>query len=169
MKKLLGIIVLGLLLQGCATTEEIAAEYDNMSEERLCIFRYKFPDYNYWMPHVKSAIKRRNIDCSPYAAEGKRQGRVLNVLEAGTSAAASTLGNQQNTSTGTTLSNGFTKVCYYSGVGGRSAITVSATAMCPQSHSHNITGQTKVCLYDGDSGQKALTVSSGSMCPARYN
>ena len=95
MKKILGIVLLGLLLQGCATTEEIAAEYDNMSEERLCIFRYKFPDYNHWMPHVVSAIKRRNIDCSPYAAEGARQGRVLNALEAGTSAAAKTLGNQQ--------------------------------------------------------------------------
>ena len=170
MKKILGVIVLGLLLQGCATTEEIAAEYDNMSEERLCIFRYKFPDYNHWMPHVVSAIKRRNIDCSPYAAEGTRQGRVLNALEAGTSAAAKTLGNQQNTTTGTSLSTGFTKVCYYNGVGGQSAITVASTSICPVTNSSNVSGFTKVCNYpNAMGGPKALTVSSTSICPVKYN
>ena len=164
-KLIIGLAIL-INLNACMTAEEALTKYNNMPEKDLCVDYFKFPDYNYWQGDRRAAIIRRGIDCTPYMAEGLRKAKALNALE-GT---LETLSKQQSTtSTGTSLSTGFTKVCYYDDVGGRSAITVSATAMCPQSHSHNITGQTKVCLYDGDSGQKALTVSSGSMCPARYN
>ncbi len=73
------------------------------------------------------------------------------------------------TSYGTSLSTGFTKVCYYDGVGGPSALTVSSTSICPLTHSHNISGFTKICHYPkAMGGPKALTVPSTSICPLSY-
>ena len=73
------------------------------------------------------------------------------------------------TSTGYSTSTGFTKVCYYNGVGGRSAITVPSTSICPLTYSHNISGFTKVCHYpNAFGGPKALTVKSPSICPLTY-
>ena len=78
--------------------------------------------------------------------------------------------NQTTTSTGTSLSTGFTKVCYYNGVGGQSAITVASTSICPITNSSNVSGFTKVCNYpNAMGGPKALTVSSTSICPIKYN
>ena len=73
------------------------------------------------------------------------------------------------TSTGYSTSTGFTKVCYYNGVGGQSAITVPSTSICPLTHAHNVSGFTKICSYpNAMGGPKALTVSSTSICPLTY-
>mgnify|MGYP001485014516 CR=1 FL=1 len=73
-----------------------------------------------------------------------------------------TSSSYSNNSTNT----GFTKVCYYNGVGGQSAITVPSTSICPLTHTHNISGFTKICSYpNAMGGPKALTVSSTSICP----
>ena len=64
--------------------------------------------------------------------------------------------------------SGFTKVCYYKGVGGQSARTVSSTTICPLTNSSGMSGFTKVCTYNVIGGQKAITVSSTSICPLVY-
>tara|TARA_Y100000294_G_C8391096_1_gene270817 strand:- start:87 stop:602 length:516 start_codon:yes stop_codon:yes gene_type:complete len=153
-------------LNACMTTQEAAAKYDAQSEKELCINYYKFPDYNIWQADRRASIIRRGIDCSPYMAEGLRKARALNALESG----LTILANQEaNTSTGTSLSTGFTKVCYYDGVGGPSALTVSSVSICPLTYSHNISGFTKVCHYPkAMGGPKALTVPSTSICPINY-
>jgi len=166
LKLIIGLAIL-INLNACMTAEEALTKYNNMPEKDLCVDYFKFPDYNYWQGDRRAAILRRGIDCTPYMAEGLRKARALNALE-GT---LETLSKQQpTTSTGTSLSTGFTKVCYYDGVGGPSALTVSATSICPLSHSSNITGFTKVCNYpNAIGGPKALTVSSTSICPVKYN
>ena len=64
---------------------------------------------------------------------------------------------------------GLTKVCYYSGASGPSALTVRSTAICPITHTHNVTGLTKVCTYNNEvGGPKAITVRSTAICPIRY-
>ena len=91
----------------------------------------------------------------------------MNALEAG----AYALSQPSNTSTksGTSLSTGFTKVCYYDGVGGPSALTVRSTSICPLTYSHNVSGFTKICHYPkAMGGPKALTVPSTSICPINY-
>ena len=100
-------------------------------------------------------------------AEGLRKARGMRALQAGLNA----IDNQPaNTSTGTSLSTGFTKVCYYDGIGGPSALTVSSTSICPLTYSNNISGFTKICHYPNEiGGPKALTVSSTSICPLTYN
>ncbi len=72
-------------------------------------------------------------------------------------------------SSGTSLSSGFTKVCYYDGMSGPSALTVFANSICPLSHSHNISGMTKVCNYpNAMGGPKAITISTMRNCPLNY-
>ena len=155
-------------LSACMTTQEAAALYDGMSEKELCTSYFSNEDYNYWQPDRLASIKRRGLNCNPYMAEGLRKKNASRAFEAALGAAAA--GSQTTTSTGTSLSTGFTKVCYYDGVGGPSALTVSATSICPLSHSSNITGFTKVCNYpNAIGGPKALTVSSTSICPVKYN
>tara|TARA_B100001996_G_scaffold1091_1_gene1022 strand:+ start:112 stop:606 length:495 start_codon:yes stop_codon:yes gene_type:complete len=156
-------------LSACMTTEEAAAYYDSMSAKELCTSYFSNEDYNIWQPDRLASIKRRGLDCNPYVAEGLRKKRASRAFEAALGAAAAGLGNTQSTSTGTSLSTGFTKVCYYDGVGGRSALTVSSTSICPLTNTTNITGFTKVCEYpNAMGGPKALTVSSTSICPLSY-
>ena len=71
-------------------------------------------------------------------------------------------------SSSSSAASGFTKVCYYNGVGGQSARTVSSTTICPLTHSSGMSGFTKVCTYNVIGGQKAITVSSTSICPLVY-
>ena len=154
-------------LNACMTTEQAAIKYNSMSQKKLCVDYYKFPDYNIWQGDRRAAIIRRGIDCSPYMAEGLRKARAMRALQAG----LNTLANQPTSpSTGTSLSTGFTKVCYYDGIGGPSALTVSSTSICPLTYSNNISGFTKICHYPNEiGGPKALTVSSTSICPLTYN
>jgi len=154
-------------LNACMSTQEAASKYDAQSEKELCITYYSLPDYNFWQADRRASIIRRGIDCSPYMAEGLRKARALNALEAG----AYALSQPSNTSTksGTSLSTGFTKVCYYDGVGGPSALTVRSTSICPLTYSHNVSGFTKICHYPkAMGGPKALTVPSTSICPINY-
>tara|TARA_B100000965_G_scaffold386055_1_gene387908 strand:- start:70 stop:450 length:381 start_codon:yes stop_codon:yes gene_type:complete len=76
-----------------------------------------------------------------------------------------TSSSYSNNSTNT----GFTKVCYYNGPGGQSALTVPSVSICPLTHTPSISGFTKVCTYNTIGGQKALTVPSVSICPLTYN
>ena len=155
-------------LSACMTTQEAAALYDGMSEEELCTSYYSNEDYNIWQADRFASIQRRGLNCSAYVAEGLRKKRASQAFQAALGAAAA--GSQTTTSTGTSLSTGFTKVCYYNGVGGQSAITVASTSICPLSNSSNVSGFTKVCNYpNAMGGPKALTVSSTSICPVKYN
>ena len=156
-------------LSACMTTQEAAVLYDGMSEKELCTSYFSNEDYNYWQPDRLASIKRRGLNCNPYMAEGLRKKNASRAFEAALGAAAA--GSQTTTSTtGTSLSTGFTKVCYYDGVGGQSAITVASTSICPVTNSSNVSGFTKVCNYpNAMGGPKALTVSSTSICPVKYN
>ena len=187
MKKLLGIVVLGLLrydvnmkkffrlallilalinLNACMTTQEAAVHFDKQTPKELCTDFMSLPDYNIWYEDRKASIIRRNIDCSPYAADAHRRAKLLNALEAGAYALSQPT---STTSTGYSTSTGFTKVCYYDGIGGPSALTISSTGICPLSYSHNITGFTKICHYPNEmGGPKALTISSTGICPISY-
>ena len=154
-------------LNACLSTQEAAAQYDSWSEELLCTSYYANESYNWYQPDRLASIQRRGLDCSPYAAAGLRKRNTLRALEAG----ANALSQPSNTSTksGTSLSTGFTKVCYYDGVGGPSALTVRSTSICPLTYSHNISGFTKICHYPkAMGGAKALTVPSTSICPISY-
>ena len=154
-------------LTACMTTQEAAVYYDSMSKKELCTSYYSSEDYNFWQPDRLASIQRRGLDCSPYAAAGLRKRNSLRALEAG----AYALSQPSNTSTnsGTSLSTGFTKVCYYDGVGGPSALTVRSTSICPLTYSHNMTGFTKICHYpNAMGGPKALTYPSTSICPLSY-
>ena len=71
-------------------------------------------------------------------------------------------------SSASSATSGFTKVCYYNGVGGQSARTVSSTTICPLTNSSGMSGFTKVCTYNTIGGQKAITVNSVSLCPIVY-
>ena len=83
-----------------------------------------------------------------------------NALYGGNNTSSSYSNNSANT--------GFTKVCYYNGIGGQSALTVSSVSICPLTHTPRISGFTKVCTYNTIGGRKALTVSSTSICPLTY-
>ena len=156
-------------LSGCMTAQEAAQYYDSMSEKELCTSYFSNENYNIYQPDRLASIQRRGLNCNPYMAEGLRKKNALRALEAGLSAASTSLGNQQSTSTTTSLSTGFTKVCYYDGVGGPAALTVSSTSICPLTYSHNISGFTKICHYPNSmGGPKALTVPSTSICPLSY-
>ena len=166
--KLLIAFVALINLNACMTTEEAAAKYNSMSAQELCTSYYSNEDYNIWQPDIRASIQRRGLNCSPYVAEGLRKKSNSRAFEAALGALAGS--NQTTTSTGTSLSTGFTKVCYYNGVGGQSAITVASTSICPITNSSNVSGFTKVCNYpNAMGGPKALTVSSTSICPIKYN
>ena len=77
-------------------------------------------------------------------------------------------GNTSSAYSNNSTNTGFTKVCYYNGVGGQSARTVSSTTICPLTNSSGMSGFTKVCTYNVSGGQKAITVSSTSICPLIY-
>ena len=83
-----------------------------------------------------------------------------NALYGGNNTSSSYSNNSANT--------GFTKVCYYNGIGGKSALTVSSVSICPLTNTPRISGFTKVCTYNTIGGQKALTVPSVSICPLTY-
>ena len=71
-------------------------------------------------------------------------------------------------SSSSNVTSGFTKVCYYNGVGGQSSRTVSSTSICPLTNSSGMSGFTKVCTYNTIGGKKAITVNSVSLCPIAY-
>ena len=158
-------------LSGCMTSQEARAKFNTQSKERLCMDYLTLPTYNIYYEDRRAVIINKGIDCSPYAAQAQAKLQsdqaLMNALVI--------LNQSMNTNTtnttsyGTSLSTGFTKVCYYDGVGGPSALTVSSISICPLSYSHNISGFTKICHYpNAIGGPKALTVSSVSICPLNY-
>ena len=153
-----------LSLNGCMTAEEAAIKFDSQPASRICYDYYGTPDYNIWKSDRAASIRRRGIDCSPYIAKAQRDLRITQGL-IGLGQALST----PTTTTSTSTNMGFTKVCYYDGVGGPAALTVKSTSICPITYSHNISGFTKICHYpNAMGGPKAITVKSPSICPLRY-
>jgi hypothetical protein len=75
---------------------------------------------------------------------------------------------QTTTTTGFSTSTGLTKVCYYDGPTGQSAITVGRATVCPITNTTNVSGLTKVCTYNTPTGQKAVTIGRAMVCPVRY-
>ena len=63
MKKVIGIIVFGFLLNGCASTPE---DYMNISPRNLCIAWYERIGGNIHAAPMGKAIDMRGIDCNPY-------------------------------------------------------------------------------------------------------
>ena len=83
MKKLLGIVVLGLFLQGCGgagisfTTDK--NRYVNTPESTLCIDYYEaLITGNIHSTPRREMIEERGIDCSPYKEEGIIKGEATN-------------------------------------------------------------------------------------------
>ena len=155
-----------LSLNGCMTAQEAAIKFDSQPASRICYDYYGTPDYNIWKSDRAASIRRRGLDCSPYIAKAQRDLRISEgLISLGQALSTPT----PTTSTGYSTSTGFTKVCYYNGVGGQSAITVPSTSICPLTYSHNISGFTKVCHYpNAMGGPKALTVKLPSICPLTY-
>ena len=174
MKKLLGIVVLGLLLSGCVpiTEQGFINQFNSQSPSKLCTDYYRFNPQNWEGRQRKAAMTRRGIDCSSWRSAGlakkQRDNKWIAIGDAG-KAMSNTIDNALS-NTGSSTYSGFTKVCYYNGVGGQSAITVASTSICPVTNSSNVSGFTKVCNYpNAMGGPKALTVSSTSICPVKYN
>ena len=166
MKKIILSILTCIGLSGCMTAQEAAMKYDSQPASQICYDYFNLPEYNIWQPDRKASIIRRNLDCTPYMAKALRDKRVTEgLLSLGQALSTPT----PTTNTGISTATGFTKVCYYDGVGGPSALTVSSTSICPLTHSHNISGFTKICHYPNEiGGPKALTVRSTSICPISY-
>tara|TARA_B100000787_G_C16088227_1_gene247678 strand:- start:97 stop:624 length:528 start_codon:yes stop_codon:yes gene_type:complete len=170
--KLLIAFVALINLNACMTTQEAAQLYNNMSEQELCMGYLTNTDINIYQQDRRASIQRRGLNCSSYAgaAQAKLQAdqamwNSLHSLNQALNNTSSSYGN----SSGSSLTTGFTKVCYYNGVGGQSAITVSSVSLCPLTNSHNISGFTKVCTYpNAMGGPKAITVPSVSLCPLSY-
>ena len=85
MKKFLGIIVLGLFLQGCGngimggtfTTDK--NRYVNTAESTLCIDYYEaLITGNIHATPRREMIEERGIDCGPYKEEGIMAGEATN-------------------------------------------------------------------------------------------
>ena len=83
MKKLLGIVVLGLLLSGCGiggayfTTDK--ERYRDTAESTLCINYYEaLITGNIHSTPRREMIEERGIDCSPYKEEGIIKGEATN-------------------------------------------------------------------------------------------
>ena len=163
MKKLF-LIIIFLGLNGCMSAQEIQANFDSKPASTICYNYYRFPDYNIWQGDRLASIKRRALDCTPYMADGMRSKRITEgLISVGQALSTPT------TTTSTSTSMGFTKVCYYDGVGGPAALTVKSTSICPITYSHNISGFTKICHYpNAMGGPKAITVKSPSICPLSY-
>jgi len=131
-----------------------------------------FVDSEIW-PNFLFAIKKRGIDCRPYvemaAYKYNRDRAAWDTMYRAVDALGAPKKTNQSTYSSGTTSNGFTKVCYYNGMNGPSALTVSSLAICPLSHSHSVTGMTKVCNYpNGLGGPKAITISTMRNCPLTY-
>ena len=169
-------IFLLLGLSNCISNPEATqADYDRGTPESLCMHYLTTDALNIYRPYSRRAIIKRNIDCTPYVAMARlsyeRERAMWNDLYGLVDALGSTGTNQSTSysSTGKSLSSGFTKVCSYHGIGGPSALTVPANSICPMSHSHNISGMTKVCNYPyAMGGPKAITVSTMRNCPLNY-
>ena len=165
--KTITVLISLIILQSCMSPQEAARYYDSQSAKKICTSYYALPDYNINQGYREDSIQRRGIDCSPYVAAGLRKKRLNQALiNMGTAMSQQpTYSNTTNLSTNV----GFTKVCYYSGASGPSALTVRSTAICPITHTHNVTGLTKVCTYNNEvGGPKAITVRSTAICPIRY-
>lgn len=164
--RILFLFIVLIILQSCMTPQEAARYYDSQSPREICTSYYALPDYNINQGYREDSIYKRGIDCSPYIAEGLRKKRLNQALiDLGTTM------SQPTTTSTTNLSNtmGLTKICYYNGPSGPSALTVRSTSICPITHTHNVVGLTKVCTYSNEiGGPKALTVKSPSICPIRY-
>jgi len=85
MKKLLGIIILGLFLQGCgegimgATFTTDKNRYVDTPESTLCIGYYKaLITANIHATPQREMIEERGIDCAPYKEEGIIAGEAAN-------------------------------------------------------------------------------------------
>ena len=166
MKKLV-LVIIFLGLTGCMTAQEAAMKFDAQPASRLCYDYYSSPHNNIWKSDRAASIRRRGLDCSPYIGEAQRDLAFSQAL-IGIGKILTT--PTPTTSTGySTSSSGFTKVCYYDGVGGPSALTISSLSICPLSHSHNISGFTKICHYpNAMGGPKAFTTTSLAICPLAY-
>ena len=79
MKKLLGIVVLGLLLNNCAGSRFVSdpEDYRNTPENKLCISYWAGLYGNRGSAHTdakRTMITERNLDCAPYEREGQLEG-----------------------------------------------------------------------------------------------
>jgi len=177
MKKILGAVFGSLLLVGlnsCVSNPEATqAQYDNYSEQDLCMGYLYYDWMNIYQQYRANAIKKRGIDCRPYvemaAYKYKRDRAAWDTMYRAVDSLGTSRRTTQSSSSTGTRSIGFTKVCYYEGTGGQSALTVLSTSICPLSHSHNVAGFTKVCNYpNAMGGPKAITYPSLSICPMSY-
>ena len=77
MKKLLGIVVLGLLLSGCTSTKDKIASFQTQSPHDLCIRFLTLPAWNDYHYARSEAIKKRDIDCTPFQAEADAKKKMM--------------------------------------------------------------------------------------------
>ena len=68
MKKLLGILVLGLILNNCSIGDpkEIQAHYDSQTPMQVCMHYLTTDWMNVYRPYSERSIMKRNIDCRPF-------------------------------------------------------------------------------------------------------
>jgi hypothetical protein len=159
------LFIIFLSLNGCMSAQEIQANFDSKPASKICYDYYNYPDYNIWQGDRLASIKRRGLDCTPYMAEAIRNKRITEGL---LSVGQALSQPQTTTTTGFSTSTGLTKVCYYDGPTGQSAITVGRATVCPITNTTNVSGLTKVCTYNTPTGQKAVTIGRAMVCPVRY-
>ena len=163
------------LLNGCVMSrEEAAAYYGGFSDQELCMSYLTADPINIYQSDRRAEINKRRLDCSPWSEMARLKYQQERAAWDAAYGIVGALGNSGGStsysSSGTSLSSGFTKVCYYDGMSGPSALTVLSTSICPLSHSHNISGMTKVCNYpNAMGGPKAITVSTMHGCPLNYD
>ena len=161
-------------LNGCVSNPaETQARFDRMNQQDLCMDYLYYDWMNIYQQYRENSIIKRQIDCRPYvemaAYKYQRDRAAWNAAYGALGVLSNPGGSTSYGSSGTSLSSGFTKVCYYDGMSGPSALTVLSTSICPLSHSHNISGMTKICNYpNAMGGPKAITISTMSMCPLNY-
>ena len=172
---LLGLLLL-IGLNNCVSNPEATqANYDRMNQQDLCMSYLYYDWMNIYQSYRAEAIRKRGIDCRPYvemaAYKYNRDRAAWNSMYRAIDSLG-TVGNTQSSSsssTGKSLSTSITRVCYYDGMSGPSALTISAGSICPITHSHNISGMTKVCNYPyAMGGPKAMTWSTMKNCPLSY-
>ena len=71
-------MVLGFILNSCASHEAYLSERMSMSERALCIHYYTFLVSGRNHPATLEAIEKRKIDCEPYKEEGILAGNARN-------------------------------------------------------------------------------------------
>ena len=161
-------------LNNCVSNPEATqARFDGKNVQDLCMDYLYYDWMNIYQSYRAEAIKKRGIDCRPYvemaAYKYNRDRAAWDTMYRAVDALGAPKKTNQSTYSSGTTSNGFTKVCYYNGMNGPSALTVSSLAICPLSHSHSVTGMTKVCNYpNGLGGPKAITISTMRNCPLTY-